>query len=259
MMALFVQENLAQYQQSRLGYIPPTKVKAIGMYSLLKEVRPFPGADGAEMPLPGINPNKRKEQLLYYAGEIDLIKRQSVAIVGSRKCSPAGAARARRLARELVAAGVVVVSGLATGIDTNAHQSAIENGGQTVAVVGTPLDKAYPPQNAALQQLIYQEHLLISPFLIGSQVWAANFPQRNRVMAALTDATVIIEADDNSGSLYQADACCSEKLSRWLFITQSAVDNPQTTWPRRFLGAPNVVILRQTNDILERLQSHPVR
>src|SRR5579883_1969791 len=257
MMDSLAQEKVALYQQPDSRYIPPTKVKAIGMYSLLEQIRPLSGTCNAVMALPGMNAAKRKEQLIYYAGDIELLNRKCVAVVGSRKVSPQGAARARRLARELVAAGVVVVSGLAAGVDTNAHQSAIDNGGKTVAVIGTPLDKAFPSQNAALQQQIYREHLLISPFLIGSQIWASNFVKRNQVMAALSDVTVIIEATENSGSLYQADACCSEQLKRWLFIAQSIVDNKELTWPKRYLDAPNVRILRKTSDILEALQSPP--
>src|SRR5205814_51885 len=110
----------------------------------------------------------------------------------------------------------VIVSGLARGIDTAALMGAIEKGGRTVAVIGTPLDKAYPAENADLQTEIYSHHLLVTPFRIGEQVFKANFPKRNRVMAAISDATVIIEASDTSGTLHQAAEC--EKLGRWLFI-----------------------------------------
>jgi DNA processing protein len=146
----------------------------------------------------------------------------------------------------------VVVSGLARGIDTAAHRSAIENGGRTIAVIGTPLSKASPVDNAPLQEAIWHEHLLISPFPEGRPVHPKNFPERNRVMAALSDATVIIEASDTSGTLHQAAECL--KLGRWLFILRTAAENPSVTWPKRFLSAKNTVILDRTEQIFDVLQ-----
>jgi DNA processing protein len=183
---------------------------------------------------------------LFSAGDPALLSRPCVSIVGSRNATPDGRARAARLARELVERGVVVISGLARGIDTAAHLSTLESGGCTIAVIGTPLSKASPVQNGPLQEAIWRKHLLISPFAEGTQVYPGNFPQRNRIMAALSDATVIVEADDNSGSLHQAVAC--QKLGRWLFIMKSVVGSRQ--WPRRFLSAKNTVILERTEQIL---------
>src|SRR4051812_11162408 len=188
---------------------------------------------------------------VYYAGDLNILLAPSVSIVGTREVSEAGALRARRLARELVSSGVVVVSGLAKGVDTAAHTSAIEHQGRTAAVIGTPLDKAYPAENAALQQLIYTDHLLLTPFRIGEPTFKRNFPKRNRVMAALSDATVIIEASDTSGTLHQAAEC--QRLKRWLFIMKSVVDDPEVTWPARFLADEHTVILERSSDILERI------
>ncbi|WP_199728734.1 DNA-processing protein DprA [Corallococcus sp. CA053C] len=189
---------------------------------------------------------------LYYAGDLSLLTRPCVSIVGTRQVSPAGAARARRLAKELVAADVVVVSGLAKGVDANAHNSALEAGGRTVAVIGTPLEKAYPAENKHLQERIYREHLLVSQFAPGSRVYQGNFPARNRVMAALSDATVIIEAGETSGTLHQAVEC--RKLGRWLFIAKSVVENPDLTWPQGFIGLPRVRVLTSTEDLLSALR-----
>src|SRR5262245_23959093 len=132
-----------------------------------------------------------KHGLLWCAGDISLVKHPAVAIVGTRNVSSEGAARARRLARDLVRAGVVIVSGLAKGVDTCALTSAIENGGRVIAVIGTPLDKAYPAENKNLQERIYCEHLLISQFKPDTRVFPSNFPERNKLMAAISDATVI--------------------------------------------------------------------
>jgi DNA processing protein len=185
---------------------------------------------------------------VFLAGDVDLLRSPSVSIVGTREASDEGWKRASRLARELAAAGVVVTSGLAKGIDTSALSAAIDAGGRVVAVIGTPLDKAYPAGNAALQQLIYSDHLLVSPFPAGEQVFPSNFPKRNRVMAALSDASVIVEASDTSGTLHQAAEC--QRLGRWLFIMRSVAEDKSLKWPQKFIGKPKVAVLSATADIL---------
>ena len=171
-----------------------------------------------------------------------------MAIVGTRNVSAEGAARSRRLARELVAAGVVVASGLAKGVDTEALSAAIEAGGSVIAVIGTPIDRAYPAENMRLQERIYREHLLISPFPPGERVYPSNFPERNKLMAALSDATAIIEAGDTSGTLHQAAECL--RLGRWLFIAKTVADDPSLQWPKRFKEEPTVRTLTVTQDVL---------
>jgi DNA processing protein len=186
---------------------------------------------------------------LYCAGDRSLITRPSVAIIGTRAPSRLGIARARRLARELAQAGVVVASGLARGVDTEALTAAMDAGGRVIAVIGTPLDKAYPAENRRLQEQIYHDHLLISQFAPGQRVRQSNFPVRNRLMAALTDATVIIEAGEASGTLHQANACV--RLERWLFIARSAVDDPHLKWPAGFVDRPRVRVLNATSEVLD--------
>lgn len=185
---------------------------------------------------------------VFYAGDLDLLRRPAVSIVGTRDVSDAGWARATRLAKELVEAGFTIVSGLARGIDTAAMTGALDAGGHVVGVIGTPLDKASPVKNAPLQERVWRDHLLISPFEHGSRVFKANFPKRNRVMAAITDATVIVEASDTSGTLHQAAEC--QRLGRWLFIMKSTAENPELTWPASFLGKPKASVLESTDDIL---------
>lgn len=195
--------------------------------------------------------NGRSDMRLFYAGDLSLLQRPCVAIVGTRKVSEAGAKRTRRLAYELVEAGVVVVSGLAAGVDAIAHTTAIERGGRTIAVIGTPLDKTYPAENARLQETIYRDHLLISQFAPGTRTFRASFPQRNKLMAAMTDATVVMEASDTSGTLHQAAECT--KLGRWLFIAKSVVDDPTLTWPKKFLEYETCVPLEDVSDITSRI------
>lgn len=189
---------------------------------------------------------------VFYAGRLDILKQPAVSIVGTREVSDEGRRRAARLAKELAACNVLVVSGLARGVDTAAHEGAIEAGGNTAAVIGTPLDKAYPAENYALQEVLYRHHLLLSPFPAGERVFPSNFPKRNRVMAALTDATVIVEASDTSGTLHQAAEC--QRLGRWLFIMKSVADDPELTWPRKFLGKPKVAVLSATSDLVDAIR-----
>ena len=153
-------------------YRPPSRVASIRLQELLAKTRRN-ALEGRQLDFLGSEGSLVR---VYYAGDLALLDRPSVSIVGTREVSDDGAARARRVARELVAAGVVVVSGLAKGVDTAALTSAIENGGSTVAVIGTPLDKAYPAENSRLQESIYEEHLLLTPFQIGERSLKATFP-----------------------------------------------------------------------------------
>lgn len=186
-------------------------------------------------------------ELLYFQGWWDLAESRSVAVVGTRKPSREGLARTRKLVRELVEDNFTVVSGLATGIDTAVHMTAIENGGRTVAVIGTPLSHAYPRENAELQRHIAEEFLLISQVPVcryERQDYRRNrffFPERNVTMSALTEATIIVEASETSGTLIQARAAL--KQGRKLFILDSCFRNEKLTWPQRFeeQGAVRVV------------------
>lgn len=240
-------------KQLKTRYQPPVSQHDVWLSQALAGTGRF----GAPQQMP-LLPDKVAERVkgdmkFFYSGRINLLETPCVAVVGTRKLSDPGVKRTRRLARELVDAGVTVVSGLAAGVDTVAHTSAIEAGGSTVAVIGTPLDKAYPAANAALQETIYQEHLLISQFANGERVFRSSFPARNKLMATVSDATVIMEASDTSGTLHQAAEC--SRLGRWLFIAKSVVENPNITWPKKFLQQDNCVVLTSVEDILTRLNS----
>jgi len=120
-----------------------------------------------------------------------------------------------------------------------------------VAVIGTSLSQAYPAEHAGLQEDIAERHLLISPFPEGSRVFPSNFPKRNRVMAAVSDGSAIIEASDTSGTLHQAVEC--QKLGRWLFILRAVAEDSKLTWPAKFIGKPKVVVVSSTQEILDAL------
>jgi len=179
-------------------------------------------------------------ELLYYQGWWDLAYSRSVAVVGTRKPSREGLSRTRRLVRELVADGFTVVSGLAAGIDRMAHETAIAEGGRTIAVIGTPLSHAYPKENEELQRHLAKHFLVISQVPVKryeSQDYRRNrifFPERNVTMSALTEATVIVEAGETSGTLIQARAALRQ--GRRLFVLDSCFRNPKLTWPTRLAG-----------------------
>jgi len=181
---------------------------------------------------------KHPVELLYFQGYWDLVAAKSVAVVGTRTPSEEGIVRTRKLVRRLVDADFTIVSGLATGIDTIAHLTAIEAGGRTIGVIGTPLSESYPRLNLPLQRYIAKEFLVISqvPFLRYSrQTPRLNrlfFPERNITMSALTRATIIVEAGEASGTLVQARAALNQ--NRKLFILDSCFRNPQLTWPSKF-------------------------
>ena len=152
-------------------------------------------------------------QVLYYRGHWDIIDApKRIAVVGSRSVSEEGIRRTRKLVKLLVQDGYTIVSGLAKGVDTAAHTTAIENGGSTIAVIGTPITEYYPRENKALQDLIAEKFLLLSQVPIwryATQDYRSNrlfFPERNATMSAVAQATVIVEASDTSGTLAQARA-----------------------------------------------------
>lgn len=196
-------------------------------------------------------------EMLYYLGSWELAEApRRVAVVGTRKVSSEGAARTRKLVKALVEHDFTVVSGLAQGVDTIAHETAIKYGGRTIAVIGTPISEVYPKENGDLQRRIAEDYLVVSQVPVlryMSQTWKGNrffFPERNKTMSALTEATIIVEASETSGTLIQAQAALNQ--GRKLFILESNFHNSAITWPAKFekLGAIRV---REFNDIVQSL------
>jgi DNA processing protein len=144
------------------------------------------------------------------SGDSALLSQPAVAVVGARACSPYGAQVARRLGRELAAAGVVVVSGLARGVDGEAHRGALETQGHTVAVLGCGIDRDYPAAHAGLARAIAERSLLVSEYEPGVEPAPWRFPARNRIVAGLCAATVVVEAREQSGALITADFALEE-------------------------------------------------
>jgi DNA processing protein len=149
---------------------------------------------------------------LFVRGEapLDLLERPAVGVVGARACSSYGSHVARTFGRELAAAGLLVVSGMARGVDGEAHRGALEAGGQTVAVLGCGVDRAYPAAHAELARRIAAVGLVVSEYAPGVEPAPWRFPARNRIVAGLCQVTVVVEARERSGALITADLALEE-------------------------------------------------
>lgn len=187
---------------------------------------------------------------LYVWGELKPADQQSVAIVGTRRPSPYGQAVARDLATALAVHGVTVVSGLARGIDSMAHQATLDAGGRTLAILGSGLDQIYPPEHGSLAAEIAAQGAVLSEFALGVHPDAANFPIRNRIVAGLSRATVVVEAGESSGALITADLAADQ--GREVFAV------PGSIYSRASRGTNRLILSGATpmaapEDILEAL------
>jgi DNA processing protein len=238
--------------RNRRGYVPPAHWVRTSVRTLLDGTPRELAGPAQRSLLAKLTPSKDAGDLaVFIAGDATLLHKTCVSVIGTRQVSEEGARRARRLARELAEAGIVVTSGLAEGVDIAAMRSAVESRGRTIGVIGTPLDKAYPAKHAAFQEKVYTHHLLVSQFPAGQTVYSSNFPARNRLMCMLSDASIVIEASDTSGTLHQAAECV--RLSRWLFIARSVFDNPDLNWPSKFRTYDKCVALDRVQDVIDRL------
>lgn len=164
--------------------------------------------------------------LLYLQGRTDLLAHpQCLAVVGSRNPTPQGELTAHDMSRALAAAGVCIVSGMALGVDGAAHSGALDAAGATIAVVGTGLDRVYPRRHLALAHRIAQSGLLVSEFALGSSPAPANFPKRNRIIAGLSQGTLVVEAALASGSLITARLAA--EMGREVFAIPGSIHAPQ--------------------------------
>jgi DNA processing protein len=160
----------------------------------------------------------RAPTILYCSGSMEIpVSAPKIAVVGTRE--PADIQRAVEVAGAVVEAGGVVVSGLARGVDTIAHWTVIKKGGKTIAVLGTPLGRFYPRENKELQRLIMKEHLAVSQFPPGTKTMSEHFLIRNRTIALLSDAAVITEAEERSGTIAVGWECI--RLGRPLLLHES--------------------------------------
>ena len=184
------------------------------------------------------------------AGGAEVLAKPAVAIVGARACSSYGAQVARLLGRELAAAGLIVVSGLARGVDGEAHRGALEAGGLTVAVLGCGVDRDYPARHAELARRICERGLVVSEYAPGVEPAPWRFPARNRIVAGIALAAVIVEARERSGALITADFAL--EAGRDVFAVPGEITSALSAGTNGLLRL-GATPLTRTEDVLEAL------
>lgn len=196
--------------------------------------------------------------LLYAKGRIDLLTAASIAVVGSRNASAQGLANAEQFAAELTAAGLAIVSGLALGIDTAAHQGSLDiaaASGQrvsTIAVIGTGLDIVYPARNRALAHAIAAGGCIVSEYALGTPAIASNFPRRNRIISGLSRGVLVVEAAARSGSLITARMAVEQ--GRDVFAIPGSIHSPLAKGCHQLIRQ-GAKLVESAQDILEELQA----
>lgn len=164
--------------------------------------------------------------VLFLRGNVQLLHKPSAAIVGSRHATPQAMRIAKDFGKALSEKDIPVVSGMASGIDTAAHQGALQAGGGTIAVWGTGIDRIYPPSNKNLAYEIAEKGLIVSEFPLDTRPFAGNFPRRNRLIAALSQVTLVVEAALESGSLITAKLAA--EMGREVMAVPGSIDNPHS-------------------------------
>ena len=193
--------------------------------------------------------------VLYVKGEVDALNQMSLAIVGSRAASFYGCKAAKTFAQAFVQAGMVVVSGLARGIDTAAHQGSLEAGGKTIAVIGCGFNHMYPKENYFLMEKISQMGAVVSEFACAMPPLKQNFPWRNRIISGLSLATVVIEARSKSGALITADYALAQNKD--VFVLPSNIDN-ETALGSNQLIQDGAKVALNPDDVLSQIKEDHV-
>jgi DNA processing protein len=188
--------------------------------------------------------------LLYVWGELQVKDRWAVAMVGTRNATAYGTIVAQEVASALAANGITVVSGLARGIDAVSHQSALEAGGRTIAVLGSGLDNIYPPENRRLAKAVNENGAVVSDYPLGTKPEAKNFPPRNRIISGLAMLTVVVEAGEGSGALITADFAVEQ--GREVFAVPGNLNRPSSRGTNRLIRSGARSLLAP-EDVLEAL------
>jgi DNA processing protein len=183
---------------------------------------------------------------MYTLGKILKKDKNALAVVGSREVTPRGRALTRKFVKELTRAGLTIVSGLARGVDSIAHKTALEEGGRTIAVLGSGLDIIYPPENAKLASEIVKNGALVSPFPYGTKPYGKNFLARNKVIVSLSKAVLVIEGKRRSGTLSTASHAANEGKEVFVIPGSEATD---------WLADQGAAIAKSPEDIIEYLRS----
>lgn len=195
-------------------------------------------------------------RFLYIRGKKSLLfEKRTVALVGSRNASEVAKENTRRVAEALGRNGIIVVSGLAKGIDVTAHVTALRNSYNTIAVIGTNLNQYYPKENREVQKEIERKGVVVSQFSPANKTQRWFFPLRNGVMSGLSLATVIMEAGETSGALKQADFAL--KQNRLILIPEKALEMTTITWPARYVKR-GAEVVRNPKDIISKLSESSI-
>lgn len=194
--------------------------------------------------------------LLFYLGKLPDKWPPAVAIVGTRRPSHYGISVTEKLTRGLIANGISIVSGFARGVDTVAHRIAVENAGQTAAVLGCGVDYIYPPENRKLYSAMVKEGCILSDFFLGAFPDGPNFPKRNRIIAGLAAATIVIEAGEKSGALITANYAL--EYNREVMAVPGPITSERSIGPNRLIqqGAKTIC---SVDDVLEEIVSIDAR
>ncbi|WP_022946918.1 DNA-processing protein DprA [Pseudoalteromonas ruthenica] len=188
--------------------------------------------------------------LLFCRGNTQLLKRPQIAMVGSRSASLAGKRCAQEIAQQLSAAGLIITSGMAMGVDAMSHQGALMATGQTVAVLGTGVYICYPRRNKALRDDILAKGLLVSEFVPTTPARAMHFPRRNRIIAGLSVATLVVEAERKSGSLITAELAAD--YNREVMAIPGSINNPYAKGCHKLIKE-GAALVESAKDVLQEL------
>ncbi|MEW6508544.1 MAG: DNA-processing protein DprA [Bacteroidota bacterium] len=189
--------------------------------------------------------------LLYLLGSIDTLKKNTIAIVGTRMPTSYGKYQAESMARELALNNIVVVSGLARGIDSIAHNSALKSGGKTIAVIGSGIDVIYPPENKNLFNKIIEQGLIISEYPLGTKPDAQNFPKRNRIISGVSLGTLIVETRLNGGAMQTAAYAIDQ--NREIYAIPGNINSKQSEGPNSLIQRGEAKLVLSVDDILDEL------
>lgn len=188
--------------------------------------------------------------ILYVIGDPDVLRLAQLAIVGSRNPTPGGIETTKHFASQLGQAGIIISSGLALGIDANAHEATLRSGGITLAVIGTGPDRVYPARHKKLAHHIVEQGAIVSEFCVGTEPKAENFPRRNRVLSGLSLGTLVVEAGLRSGSLITARLAAEQ--GREVFAIPGSIYNPMSRGCHQLIRQ-GAKLVETTQDILEEL------
>lgn len=202
--------DMAVVSQCKNPVLFMEKFKNLDSKSLREEFNRFPSLSILDKEYPLELKNiYNPPALLFYQGNLELLNKGKLAVVGSRKCSEVGAQSVAKIIKEL-GNRFVIISGLARGIDTSAHVAALKNGGATIAVIGCGLDVYYPKENSKLQDYISRNQLLLTEYEVGQEPKKFHFPERNRIIAGLSQGVIVAEAKIRSGSLITCERAMEE-------------------------------------------------